>query len=228
MERTNDYISPSGYKSIRWKCKCDCGNITTSTTGDLRRGHKKSCGCLLNETPFFSPFKSNCKYDLTGTYGVGRINQSQEEVVFFFDLADYQLIKDYHWYLNSKGYLRGAKRSMKKQVFMHRLITKCPKGLTVDHIDHNKLNNQRSNLRICTLSQNQTNKVPKTSYGVRGVSRYGNRYNAVIYKNKQRHNLGWFDNLEDAITARKEAEEKYFGEYSYNNSIGTKEKDEEN
>lgn len=36
--------------SVLWECKCDCGNITLASSSDLKRGHKKSCGCLQKET----------------------------------------------------------------------------------------------------------------------------------------------------------------------------------
>lgn len=46
------------------------------------------------------------------------------------------------------------------------------------------------------------------------------KYEVNLTKNNKKFSLGYYDNLEDAIAARKEAEEKYFGEYSYDNSVG--------
>ena len=43
-----DYISPSGYHLSRWKCKCDCGNLTIVVGGELTSGSTRSCGCLKN------------------------------------------------------------------------------------------------------------------------------------------------------------------------------------
>lgn len=93
----------------------------------------------------------------------------------------------------------------------------------VDHINHHKYDNRKFNLRNTTRSQNARN---RTALGICRHKKTG-RYEAYITVDYKRIYLGIYDNLEDAIAARKEAEEKYFGEYSYNNSISTKEKDEE-
>lgn len=45
IERCNDYISPSGRHTVRWKCKCDCGNIKEITACHLKSGEYVSCGC---------------------------------------------------------------------------------------------------------------------------------------------------------------------------------------
>lgn len=49
IERTNNHISPSGYKYVMWKCKCDCGNFVNVRTADLKDNHTQSCGCLCKE-----------------------------------------------------------------------------------------------------------------------------------------------------------------------------------
>jgi hypothetical protein len=48
-------ISPTSkkWKCSTWNCKCECGNITTCTTTDLRRGYRRSCGCLTKEESGF-------------------------------------------------------------------------------------------------------------------------------------------------------------------------------
>lgn len=64
------------------------------------------------------------------------------------------------------------------------------------------------------LSSNNTS-------GVTGVhwDKLNKKWKAQIGYNYKRIQLGSFDNFEDAVAARKQAEEKYFGEYSYDNSM---------
>lgn len=88
----------------------------------------------------------------------------------------------------------------------------------VDHIDRNKMNNKRSNLRVCTRNQNAQNYGIKknNTTGVTGV--YRNKKNgkwiALITENKKTHALGHYENFYDAVLARLEAEKKYFGEFA--------------
>ena len=76
------------------------------------------------------------------------------------DKEDYQLVSTLKWHIGDTGYAvwRGVKDGKKQTIRMHRLITSCPKGKIVDHINHNPLDNRRSNLRICTHSDNMRNK----------------------------------------------------------------------
>ena len=75
------------------------------------------------------------------------------------DEADFELINAYRWHVNDMGYAvwRGVKDGVKSTIRMHRLITGCPKGKIVDHINHNPLDNRRENLRVCTQSENMRN-----------------------------------------------------------------------
>jgi hypothetical protein len=110
----------------------------------------------------------------------------------------------------------------KKIVYAHRIIWEMtngpiPKGMHIDHIDGNPLNNKISNLRVCTRSQNMANcrasKINKT--GTKGVylCKKDNIYvsrlkiNGVIVMDKR------FKNLNDAVTARKMAEIEYQKEF---------------
>ena len=229
LEQTKDYIDKKGKHYAQWRCKCDCGKEVITTGNSLKRGNTKSCGCLQEETRIENNKKYKKKfntYDLTGKYGVGYTSNNEE---FWFDLEDYEKIKDYCWSINSQGYIVAPNlNSDYRIVKMHRLISNCPRYFDVDHI-HGKTSrydNRKENLRIVTRSQNNMNKGVQSNNvsSVTGVSwhKVSNRWIAYISINKKRINLGSFVDFNDAVRVRKEAEEKYFGEYSYDNSIGVK------
>ena len=87
----------------------------------------------------------------------------------------------------------------------------------LDHIDRDKLNNHISNLRYATASENNQNKSMQSNNtsGVIGISFYKktNKWKARIQINGVEKHLGFFNNKDDAITARTNAEIQYFGEF---------------
>jgi len=102
------------------------------------------------------------------------------------------------------------------KIALHRLIMNPPKGLVVDHINRNPLDNRRSNLRIVTIQENLRNQIrPNNKTGKTGVSiiKYWKGkigYEASIKINYKKIYLGFYKNLNDAIAAREKAEELYF------------------
>lgn len=101
---------------------------------------------------------------------------------------------------------------------LHRLVMDAPKGKVVDHINHNRLDNRKSNLRICTFAENGKNlslKKNNTS-GVAGVcwDKSRKKWSAVIKVNYKPIHLGRYKEFNDAVKVRKEAELKYFGEFA--------------
>jgi len=157
-----------------------------------------------------------------------KLTQGQFALV---DNEDFENINQYKWCAqyskNTKSFyaLRGGKSSggKQKKIYMHRFIIKAYKGMIVDHIDHDTLNNQKGNLRIVTKSQNAMNKrkLSNNTSGATGViwCKRDRKWTARIGIGNQRINLGFFDDRNQAIQARKQAEEKYHGEYSYEQSI---------
>lgn len=199
-------------------CECECKNRIIVTTSQLTQHHTLSCGCLQRERASKANRKNNI-YDLSGEYGIGYTTKGEE---FWFDLEDYDKIKDYCWYF-SHGYVMS--RTKLKDTFLHSLVlNQFDKNIWVDHIEHNLFDNRKDKLRICTSSQNSMNQVLRidNTSGVTGV--YYNKksnmwYSQIKVKGLNRITLGYFETKEEAILARKIAEEKYFGEYSYDNSI---------
>jgi hypothetical protein len=101
---------------------------------------------------------------------------------------------------------------------LHRFINKTPKGFDTDHKDGNTYNTRKSNLRTCTRLQNGRNLGICTSNtsGYTGVTwdKHNNKWMAYIKPYNKHITLGYFDNIEDAAEARKNAEIKYYGEFS--------------
>jgi hypothetical protein len=123
-------------------------------------------------------------------------------------------------YVSSNGYLRVAAKNWNGDRYVHREIMGAKKGESVDHINGNKLDNRKENLRICTHTENMWNtKKPKTNKsGIKGVHWQEDRQKwsaQISYKGKTIP-LGRFNCFEDAVKARKQAEQQYHGEFVRN------------
>ena len=101
---------------------------------------------------------------LNETSAIIRIyNKTVGEKDCYIDIKDVDKVKEYFWRLkidkrhpNLIPYVET--RIKRKRVFLHRLLTNCPAGKVVDHIDGNPLNNLKSNLKICTQKENTKNR----------------------------------------------------------------------
>lgn len=101
---------------------------------------------------------------------------------------------------------------------VHSLLVKAPRGMHVDHINGDKLDNRLENLRVVTPQSNQVNRKrlnKNNTSGIRGVARRGslkNPWHAQIMVNGKNIYLGLFPTMEAAAQARRLAELKYYGE----------------
>ena len=131
----------------------------------------------------------------------------------FIDLEDVERVNKYTWGRSANQYVECRELN----IYLHRFIMNCPKDMEVDHINHNGLDNRKENLRIVTHKQNKFNNpiLSTNTSGVTGVSwsKQKNKWRAYITIDDKQKSLGYYFNKEDAIKARKEAEEKYFGEF---------------
>lgn len=135
------------------------------------------------------------------------------------DDEDYERVIKHNWYINNVGY---ASTSIKgKDIFLHYFVMGEKKGLEIDHIDQNKLNCSKDNLRFCTHSQNTANCGPKKNnkLGIKGVDFQQGKYRATIRFNYKKIFIGYFDTLREAAAAWNEASKKYFGEFAYQNKL---------
>jgi hypothetical protein len=139
---------------------------------------------------------------------------------FLVDDDDYEWIKERNWTTAPNGYVMST---TKKAVPLHRLILKTKKGYITDHIDGNRTNNQKSNLRSCTYTQNARNakiQEGRTSKykGVCWVTR-DSKWMAYIKINKRLKFLGYFKDEKNAAKAYNDKATKEFGEFARINEI---------
>lgn len=130
------------------------------------------------------------------------------------DDDDYEKLARYKWHLQKVGQYAARnvwekKTKTQHTVLMHRAIIQPPAGMFIDHEDTNKLNNQKSNLRVCTISQNQHNRPPQKNNrsGFKGVGfdKKSGKWRARISLNSESILLGFFNTPEKAAKAYEAA-----------------------
>lgn len=136
------------------------------------------------------------------------------------DLDDVDKVKNIKWHrsdLQRSTYYCISNNSEWRRI--HRLIMGVTdKDIVVDHINHNGLDNRKSNLRICTSGQNTCNCLTSKNNksGHKGVywSKERKKWCAQISINNKTKGLGRYDTIEEAIEARKKAAKEYYGEFA--------------
>lgn len=103
-------------------------------------------------------------------------------------------------------------------VLLHRLLTEAPSAMVVDHIDGNGLNNRRSNLRLCTVGENNTNNrlAASATSSFRGVcyDRTHSKWKVTIGSKGKRHSLGYFHSEIAAARAYDVAAKQLHGAFA--------------
>ena len=150
--------------------------------------------------------------------------KTNKDIDFLIDDSDICLLDNRSWQINNCGYIENVRRINGKFVktALHRLImgVSDKKGVDVDHIDRNRLNNSRSNLRICTRRQNMYNKEKRADSlcKYKGITRLTQhktpKWQARINLPDKRIHLGCFKTEEDAARAYDNMARKVFGEFA--------------
>ena len=130
------------------------------------------------------------------------------------DDEDFEWLNQFKWCVNSSKYVITGKNTM------HKMIMNPPKDMQIDHVNGDRFDNRRINLRICTGSQNCMNRKPTTKgiSGYRGVTWHSTtqKWRARIELNGIKISLGLFLTPEEAAQAYNQATKQYFGEFAFN------------
>lgn len=153
---------------------------------------------------------------------VKEIKLTQGKVALVDDI-DFGALSKYSWHYNIHGYAKSRikKDGIWKLYYLHRLVMDAKKGEYVDHINSDKLDNRRCNLRICTNQQNASSaKLGKNNItGFKGITwdKSMEKWKAKIMFNWKTIHIGAFDTKIDAAKAYDKAALKYFGEFAKTN-----------
>lgn len=138
------------------------------------------------------------------------------------DRCDFEFLNEWNWYLGLEGYAQTHQND--RLVRMHRLLLNPPEHLECDHVNGDRLDNRKSNLRVCTRAQNGKNCRKfsrKTSSKYKGVSfrKASHRFIAYLQNDGKRIDLGYFDSEDNAARAYNEAASRLYGEFARLNCV---------
>ncbi len=132
------------------------------------------------------------------------------------DDADAALVENYSWQLSARGYARSTIQG--KSVQMHRLIMAARECDEIGHVNGNKLDNRRKNLRFGKHSDHTANQQMHVNNksGLKGVSwdKTRGKFRVTIRKDYKKIHVGRFDDLEAAARAYNRAALNYFGKFA--------------
>ena len=131
-------------------CKCDCGNTKVISVYSLLHGVTRSCGCLRKKVTSDRMKRENT-YEIDGE--VTKVFDDKGNFTLI-DTKDLEKIRPYYFSKSSKD-LYWQRSEYPRP--LHRFLTDCPRDMVVDHINHNRSDNRRDNLKICTQQDNRKN-----------------------------------------------------------------------
>ena len=143
--------------------------------------------------------------------------------VAIVDEMDYERLNKYKWHAKKDGNTYYAARKSERlngkqtTIRMHREILSVLPGQQIDHINHNGLDNRRANLRLCTYSQQQQNRLPQKAFSkYKGVWQdpRSKRWQVAIRINGKRTYLGYYVNEIEAAKAYDKKATQLFGEFA--------------
>ncbi len=148
-----------------------------------------------------------------------KLTQDQNTLI---DKEDYLRVSQFKWYAhyNSNKQYYALTGSKYKRQSLHRLIMSCPKGLCVDHINHDTLDNRKINLRICTKAENCRNR--RSNIGIskyKGVTFHKGKWRSRICLQRKDMHLGYFDTEQEAALTYNMCAKMLHGEFAKLNEV---------
>ena len=194
-------------------CKCDCGNIRSVSFYRLKTGRSISCGCLQRE--MFKKYNEIIVED-----DIVKIRLGKTDKFSIIDKEDVEKVKNIYWTINEYGYVVSTIRvnGKNKKIRLHKfIIGDIEKGKELDHIDQDKLNNRKENLRVVTPMENCNNRHKCKSWnklGIKNVSKTGDTYKVRLTIMGKQYKAYGLKTIEEAQAKIEEFREQYKKEHN--------------
>lgn len=150
------------------------------------------------------------------------LNDTKGNIVAYaiIDTDDITKINHLKWGTGWAGYVTATNANGKKEK-MHQFVFGAKKGMDIDHINGDRLDNRKSNLRFATRSQNCANSSERktNSSGFKGVCLVREKWAAQVCCSYKNHHLGYFDSKVEAAKAYNSAAKILFGRFAYRNPV---------
>ena len=209
LEQANDHIKPSGQHETMWLCKCTCGNTKAIRAGVLKNGSTQSCGCIFTEV-LQERNKNNTYSKLPPNDTI--IDGAYVKILFSdgtyttVDLDVYNtLLTDKRIFKTKAGYAalhikqKDKRRLIKLHQFILGVLAEDIAPNVIDHINRDKLDNRKENLRIVSVAENVWNRsLSPNKLGCNCVEFTGSAYRVRVHINGQLISLGSFKTQQEA------------------------------
>lgn len=197
----------------RWLCECSCEAHTQRIVDgqSLRRGRSQSCGCYNKEIHvevMRRTMRKPNKYYIDTETHIAHFETNKGEP-FIVDEEDVEKVLEYSWSYSTNGYLVTKDKQGHHLALSRYIMNAGDSPLDVDHINRDKSDNRKCNLRMCTRTQNNYNRVSNNFLGIKGVTKRGKKYVAQLAGKC----LGAFNTPEEAHEAWKQEPLKRHGEF---------------
>lgn len=184
------------------ECQCDCGRHRVCITKKLLSGQVKSC--------------TRCTYNTYTRNGEEVIGYTSRGDSFRFDADMWDAVTERNWHKTAKGYIVSGKDG--NRLVLHRFVVDAPSDVQVDHINRDKTDCRRINLRLASNAENCANSGTyknNESTGHKNVYIQDGRYKVVIRKDGLARHFGYYATLDEAIAVANKRRKELFGEFAY-------------
>ncbi len=217
-----------------WLCRCECGAIKSIKGSHLLDGSIKSCGCYKKEKQSIISTKTN-RIEFDENLGCLRVYFNNCDDSFLCDVEDRDIAESYCWYKDHYGYVvcnihkdDGSKTIARFQRLVLEKYGIDLSDTVVDHMNSNKLDNRKFNLRPATYSENGRNKIYRPSNtGEKHIYNHDDEYIFQITIDGKQYRYS-FNTLDEAIEYRNIFYKEHPDEFRYDYNVDYRNRNNDN